>query len=178
MTILGPHNWPAGTPPEVMAWLGRVRCKPMLGGDMWLQVPPFVAFNQRYKTFMLTEEFALELPPIDPATSNKLVALNAGWLTDMASIPELLSLLAGQRAEPKNWASCGCGHDPLYDAELVPRLVADECLYWLKIANGETAQEAEEFKLAVNVGGEAVWAAHTPATIKRARQFAKLTDKP
>ena len=174
MNIIGPQNYPSDTAPEMLAWLGRVRCQPVPGCDLWLPLPMFLPFNQANKTFVLAQVYSIELPPGDLATTGNTLVVNPGYLTDMATIPAVLSLLAGQKAEPSNWVPAGCVHDPLYSGELVPRLVADDCLYWMMIGNGRDEATARAFKDAVNVFGCEPWDQHTPESIAASRQLAFL----
>jgi hypothetical protein len=86
-----------------------------------------------------------------------LITVPAGFITDLASIPQaVLSIFGEIAAEP------GAVHDYAYSTGSVPRAVADSMLYEACILTGVPAWKAKVIYAGVRIGGGSHYTA-TPA---------------
>lgn len=179
-TIIGPRNWPKDTKPEMLDWISLVRQEPPHGGDLWLPQPTVTPLNESKGIYFLEHDHGIMLPPISKKMAGKFMLIQGSrnpdraYKSDGASIPWLLRPLVGDPWSPDNVASCAGGHDPAYETEFFTRSEADELLYWLKIANGDSLAEAREYWIGVRAGGWWPWMHHTKASIAEARKFVRI----
>lgn len=99
------------------------------------------------KNYRLAEPYEIVLP----VTGHKL-CVDAGVLTDGASIPPLLWVFVGSGFDP-SFSAPSFVHDCLCRSELVPRIVADLEFRALMRANGKKARRlASVFFVGVRIG--------------------------
>ncbi len=86
--------------------------------------------------------------------AGRTFTLPAGFRTDFCSVPRVVGVydMLGDRARKS-----GAHHDGLYVSHEVPREMADQVLREMLLLDGVGHFEAEEFFLAVRVGGGSHW---------------------
>jgi hypothetical protein len=87
-----------------------------------------------------------------------LIVVPAGYVTDLASIPQVMLSLFGEIAQEP-----AVPHDFAYSTGCVPRAVADAMLREACLLTGVPTWKAELIYLGVRVGGGAHWARTTAA---------------
>lgn len=88
-----------------------------------------------------------------------LIVVPAGYVTDLASIPQIMLSLFGEIAQEP-----AVPHDFAYSTGCVSRAVADAMLREACLLTGVPAWKAELIYLGVRVGGGSHWASSLTAT--------------
>ena len=101
-----------------------------------------------------------------------MVKIDAGFVTDLASIPRCLWNLFPP-FDPE-YRAAAILHDGLYAAELLPRSQCDWTLLCAMQAQGNNWLKRNIFYCAVRLAGGAVWDRHTPAGRAGARKYVSL----
>lgn len=86
-----------------------------------------------------------------------VVTVPAGFITDLASIPDVLKGIMDVNGRSRRAAVI---HDWLYASQPCTRAVADDTLRSALIADGETPFRAGAYYWGVRIGGWAAWDAH------------------
>jgi hypothetical protein len=82
-----------------------------------------------------------------------LIVVPAGYVTDLASIPQIMLSLFGEIAQEP-----AVPHDFAYSTGCMPRAVADAMLREACLLTGVLAWKAELIYLGVRIGGGSHWA--------------------
>lgn len=86
-----------------------------------------------------------------------LIVVPAGYVTDLASIPQIMLSLFGEIAQEP-----AVPHDFAYSTGCVPRAVADAMLREACLLTGVPVWKAQLIYLGVRVGGASHWASSQP----------------
>lgn len=103
-------------------------------------------------------------------SDGRTLVVDAGFLSDGASIPWILQPVVGPRFSATTFPAA-FGHDSLYASELLPREQCDEQFRLWLIECGCWRMTARLYWMGVRLGGGAVWAKHKKDEVDQARHF-------
>ena len=101
------------------------------------------------------------------------VTVNAGFVTDFASIPRVFWSIIGSPLSGE-YATAALIHDALYASEAFSRKECDRLFLVQMEADNVAKWKRTVMYYAVRVGGHFVWKKHTPTSVNKARVFVKL----
>lgn len=104
-------------------------------------------------------------------TSEGVIVVLPGAVSDGASIPSFLWSVPGMAAFQGDTFAASFVHDMLYSAELVKRDVADRLFREILRNSGVGVVRANLMYGAARAFGGVVWSRHTPESIAEARKF-------
>lgn len=106
------------------------------------------------------------------------VWIGKGFVTDLASIPSTAAAALGIRRDSDTIRRAALVHDALYAAERVSKDEADGILFRACLEDGMVRDKAEAVHRAVALYGFTAWDRHTTETVRAAREFVRLKEKP
>ncbi len=104
-----------------------------------------------------------------------LVTVEAGFVTDGASIPRLLWRVVGHPFMGLVLLPAII-HDALYQSEALPRDVCDRIFFDLLVANGVNKNKARVMYWGVRIGGGFVWRGHDVSDVAMAKKLVTVKE--
>lgn len=120
------------------------------------------------------DQFSKRYPELAPFLKGRKLLVKTGFRWDGGSIPD--GLWGWFLGDEQTYPVAYLAHDATYQAELFPRAVCDNLLYYCLKAEGAWWIQRHVIYRAVRDCGGIVWTHHTEHSVDDARQYVELVS--